>query len=83
MEVVAMNKLPARWLVLASLVLVLIWIYSCGKDDCPTCPKLALCHDPSKAFLGTWVVFESIVNGSPDNIYIGMQWVSLLKTPSC
>jgi hypothetical protein len=38
--------------------------------SCPACPK----PHPAKAFLGTWIVFESNINGSPDNIYLNMQW---------
>lgn len=67
-----MKMLPARRLALASLVLALVWICSCSDDD-PTCPTPS-CHDPGKAFLGTWIVFESTINGSPDNIYFNMQW---------
>jgi hypothetical protein len=73
MEVATMKAIPARCLALASMVLALLWICSCS-DDSPTCPKPAVCHDPSKAFLGSWVVFESTLNGNPDQIYIGMQW---------
>jgi len=70
-----MKTLPARWLALAALALALLWICSCSDDDCITCPKPAVCNDPGKAFLGTWVVFESTINGAPDNsIYVGMQW---------
>jgi len=69
-----MKTLPARRLALASLVIALLWICSCSEDDCPTCPKPAVCHDPAKAFLGSWVVFESTINGSPDQMYMGMQW---------
>jgi hypothetical protein len=75
MEVATMKMFPARLLALAALALALVWICSCSEDDCPTCPKPAVCHDPTKAFLGTWVVFESTINGSPDHsIYVGMQW---------
>ncbi len=70
-----MKALPVRLLVLAALALALVWICSCSDDEtCPTCPKPAVCHDPSKAFLGSWVVFESTLNGNPDLIYMGMQW---------
>ena len=69
-----MKKFPARWLALVSLVLALVWICSCSEDDCPTCPKPAACHDPAKALLGTWVVFESTVNGSPDQSNVGLPW---------
>jgi len=58
-------KIPARWLVLALFALVLVWIFSCSDDDCPTCPKPQVCDYPAKAFLGTWIVFESYTNGSP------------------
>jgi hypothetical protein len=73
-EVASMNKLPARWFLLAALLLSLVCFFACSDDDCPTCPKPAVCHDPSKAFLGAWVVFESTLNGSPDQTYMGMQW---------
>jgi hypothetical protein len=73
MEVAAMKRIPARWLALASIALALLWICSCGKDDCPTCPKPS-CPSPTKSLLGKWVVFESTVNGSPDQVYMGMQW---------
>ena len=70
-----MKTFPARWLPLAALALALLWICSCSEDTtCPTCPQPAVCHDPSKAFLGSWVVFESTLNGNPDQIYMGMQW---------
>jgi len=69
-----MKTLPARLLVLAALVLALACIFACSDDDGPTCPKPAVCHDPSKAFLGSWVVFESTLNGNPDQLYVGMQW---------
>ena len=70
-----MKTFPARWLPLAALAVALLWICSCSEDTtCPTCPKPAVCHDPSKAFLGSWVVFESTLNGNPDQIYMGMQW---------
>jgi len=70
-----MKTFPARWLPLAALAVALLWICSCSEDTtCPTCPKPAVCHDPSKAFLGSWVVFESTLNGNPDLIYMGMQW---------
>ncbi|MFA4948059.1 MAG: hypothetical protein WC674_06060 [Candidatus Krumholzibacteriia bacterium] len=70
-----MKTLPARRLALAALALALLWICSCSEDTtCPTCPKPAVCHDPSKALLGSWVVFESTLNGNPDLIYMGMQW---------
>jgi hypothetical protein len=70
-----MKTLPARRLALASLVLALVWICSCSEDTtCPTCPKPAACHDPSKALLGSWVVFESTIAGSPDQNYVGMHW---------
>jgi hypothetical protein len=70
MEVAAMKRIPARWLVLALFALALVWIFSCSDDSCPTCPK----PHPAKAFLGTWIVFESYINGSPDNGYLNMQW---------
>jgi hypothetical protein len=70
-----MKTFPARWLPLAALALALLWICSCSEDTtCPTCPKPAVCHDPSKAFLGSWVVFESTLNGNPDQLYVGMHW---------
>jgi hypothetical protein len=69
-----MKTLPARLLVLAALALALLWICSCSDDDCPTCPKPGACHDASKALLGSWVVFESTLNGNPDQIYMGMRW---------
>ena len=69
-----MKRVPARWLALASIVLALLWICSCSDDDCPTCPKPQACDYPAKAFLGTWIVFESYINGSPDNTYLNMQW---------
>ncbi len=69
-----MKTLPARRLALAALALALLWICSCSKNDCPTCPTPASCHDPSKALLGSWVVFESTIGGNPDQSYVGMQW---------
>ncbi len=69
-----MKTLPASRLAIALLVLALACIFACSEDDCPTCPTPAFCHDPAKAFLGTWVVFESFINGNPDNIYMNMQW---------
>jgi hypothetical protein len=70
-----MKTFPARRLALVALALALVWIFSCSEDTtCPTCPKPAVCHDPSKALLGSWVVFESTLNGNPDQIYMGMQW---------
>jgi hypothetical protein len=74
MEVATMKKLLARRFALVALALALVWICSCSNDGSPTCPKPAACHDPSKAFLGTWIVFESTINGSPDQIFMGMQW---------
>ncbi len=75
MEVATMKTFPARLLVLAALVLALACIFACSEDeDCPTCPKLVPCLEPSDAFLGSWVVFESTLNGNPDNIYLNMQW---------
>jgi len=68
-----MKTLRARWLALASLVLALLWVFSCSEDDSPTCPKPS-CPSPTKALLGSWVVFESTLNGNPDQIYLGMQW---------
>ena len=68
-----MKTFPARWLALVSLVLALVWICSCSEDDCPTCPKPS-CPSPTKSLLGSWVVFESTLNGIPDLIYMGMQW---------
>jgi hypothetical protein len=74
MEVATMKTLPARWLALASLILALVWICACSDDQsCPTCPKPS-CPSPTKALLGSWVVFESTINGNPDQIYMGMQW---------
>ena len=69
-----MKKLPVRWFALASLVLALVCFFACSDDDSPTCPTPAVCHDPAKAFLGTWIVFESTLNGNPDLIYMNMQW---------
>ena len=70
-----MKTFPARWLALASIVLALLWIFSCSDDEsCPTCPKPAVCHDPSKTLLGAWVVFESTVNGNPDQNNVGLRW---------
>jgi hypothetical protein len=75
MEVASMKTLLARRLALAALALALVWIFSCSEDTtCPTCPKPAVCHDPSKALLGTWVVFKSTVNGNPTQMYVGMHW---------
>lgn len=68
-----MKRIPARVLVLALFALALVWIFSCSDDDC-TCPKPPVCTYPAKAFLGTWIVFESYINGSPDNLYLDMQW---------
>jgi len=69
-----MKTLPARLLVLAALVLALACIFACSDDDCVTCPKPAVCNDPGKAFLGSWVVFESTIDGVPTSMYVGMQW---------
>jgi hypothetical protein len=69
-----MNKLPARWFLLAALLLSLVCFFACSDDDNTTCPKPQACHDPAKAFLGTWIVFESTINGSPDQMYMGMEW---------
>ncbi len=70
-----MRTLPARRLAIASLVLALLWILSCSDDEsCPTCPTPPTCHDPSKALLGPWIVFESTVNGTPTQEYVGLSW---------
>lgn len=69
-----MKRIPARLLASVTLTLALLWIFSCSDDGCPTCPNPQVCHDPGKAFLGTWVVFESTINGNPDNGYLNMQW---------
>jgi hypothetical protein len=74
MEVATMKTIPARRFAVASLVLALVCIFACSDDDCPTCPTPAVCNDPAKAFLGSWVVFESTINGNPDNTYMNMQW---------
>jgi hypothetical protein len=75
MEVAAMKTFPARLLALAALVLALACIFACSDDDCVTCPTPTVCHDPANAFLGSWIVFESTVNGTPDHsMYVGMQW---------
>lgn len=69
-----MKSIAARRFALAALALALLWICSCSDDDCPTCPAPSACNDPAKAFLGTWVVFESNINGNPDQVYMGMRW---------
>ena len=68
-----MKRIPARRLAVALFALALVWIFSCSGDDC-TCPKPPACDYPAKAFLGTWIVFESYINGNPDNAYLNMQW---------
>ena len=70
-----MKTLPARRLAIAAVALALLWICSCSDDEvCPTCPKPVPCNDPGKALLGTWVVFESTVNGTPTQEYVGLPW---------
>jgi len=57
----------ARWIALACLALAASWLYSCSEDSttCPVCPA-----KPGKAFLGTWVIFESWMNGNHAPIFL-------------
>ena len=68
-----MKGCRSRWLVLACFVLAACLLYSCSDDDTLTCPTPKACPDPTKALLGTWVLFESYTDGVPDQMITGVE----------
>jgi len=66
-----MNGCRARWITLACFVLAASLLYSCSDDT--TCPVVTTCPNPGKALLGTWVIFESWMGGSPQPVFLGTE----------
>jgi len=66
-----MKELRTRWLILMCLALAASWLYSCSDDSCVLPVKV--CPDPTKALLGTWVVFESWMGQNPDQMFLDME----------
>lgn len=76
-----MNNRRALRLIIACFVLAAGLICSC--DDDTTCPTPLPCTDPTEALLGSWTLFESYTNGTPDqmttSVELGFETNDVLK----